>query len=135
MRKSVAKTAALLLALLLLAAAGSVFAAAEDVAYGDWIAVDGAAVAAEFWASPAENVNVGYEYRLGTDGESLYFSFRTKDSFETVSQIFRFWFRDDANVAVYTDFVTVAVTDGVFSVLNAKTNTSTTENKAADWAA
>ena len=50
MRKSVAKTAALLLALLLLAAAGSVFAAAEDVAYGDWIAVDGAAVAAEFWA-------------------------------------------------------------------------------------
>ena len=135
MRKSVAKTAALLLALLLLAAAGSVFAAAEDVAYGDWIAVDGAAVAAEFWASPAENVNVGYEYRLGTDGESLYFSFRTKDSFETVSQIFRFWFRDNANVAVYTDFVTVAVTDGVFSVLNAKTNTSTTENKAADWAA
>lgn len=135
MRKSVAKTAALLLALLLLAAAGGVFAAAEDVAYGDWIAVDGAAVAAEFWASPAENVNVGYEYRLGTDGESLYFSFRTKDSFETVSQIFRFWFRDDANAAVYTDFVTVAVTDGVFSVLNAKTNTSTTENKAADWAA
>ena len=127
---------------LVLAMAVSCFAltslAEGNATYGDWIKVDGATVGIENWYDPVEDKNASYEYRLGTDGENLYFSFRTTDSLERGTlgnDLFRVWFRDDATATIYTDFVTVKYENDDFSIANAKYNTSTTENKGADWSA
>lgn len=128
---------------LVLAMAVSCFAltslATEDsatVSYGDWVTVDGSTVDITNWTDSVDAKTASYDYRLGSDGENFYFSFRTKDSLDRASlgnDVFRIWVRDDATATVYTDFITVKVEESVFSVSNAKYNTSTTENKGETW--
>lgn len=128
---------------LVLAMAVSCFAltslATEDsatVSYGDWVTVDGSTVDITNWTASVDAKTASYDYRLGSDGENFYFSFRTKDSLERNElgdDVFRIWVRDDATATVYTDFITVKVVEGVFSVSNAKYNSSTTENKGENW--
>ena len=102
---------------LVLAMAVSCFAltslATEDsatVSYGDWVTVDGSTVDITNWTASVDAKTASYDYRLGSDGENFYFSFRTKDSLERNElgdDVFRIWVRDDATATVYTDFITV----------------------------
>ncbi|MDD4422130.1 MAG: dockerin type I repeat-containing protein [Eubacteriales bacterium] len=76
-----------------------------------------------------------YSYRVTYDATDLILEFKTNDALPTSGSAFRFWFRDEADATVYTDFITIkAIAAGVYAVENAKYNTSKTENKGADWA-
>lgn len=98
-----------------------------------WLSVNGDTETAN-WYNPVI-AGSNFDYRITYDATDLFLEFRTNDTLPTTGDVFRFWFRDEDDSDVYTDFITIkALAAGVYTVANAKYNTSKTTNAGANWA-
>ncbi|HAN21849.1 MAG: hypothetical protein A2Y15_06430 [Clostridiales bacterium GWF2_36_10] len=130
------KFLAIFLAILMVSTSCVTFIAAlDDVGgSGDWITVNGD-TDTDHWYGPVI-AKSNFDYRVTSDETNLYLEFKTDDALPATGNVFRFWFRDESDSAVYTDFITIgAIASGIYTVSAATANTSKTINSGTAWSA